>query len=166
MTLMPAAHKIEIADQQNQEIDPDPLIRSVAAILTDHDVASSEISLAFVDDPMIRQLNRKYLDHDYETDVISFVLDWCERDRALVGQLIVSTDTAQAKGKEVGSSLSEELALYVIHGTLHLVGYDDKDEDSAAEMRLAEKEYLARLGFEHRGFSDDASDSQTQEDEG
>lgn len=163
---MPTEHKIEIADQQNQEVDPDPLIGSVAAILTDHDIASSEISLAIVDDPMIRRLNQQYLDHDYETDVISFVLDWSEQDRTLVGQLIVSTDTALTKGKEVGASMAEELALYVIHGTLHLVGYDDKDEVSAAEMRLAEKEYLARLGYEHRGFCDDASDSQTSGDKG
>jgi len=164
--LKPTAHKIEIADQQNQDLDPEPLIKSVEAILDDHDVAASEISLALVDDPTIRELNRQYLDHDYETDVISFVLDWNEQDRSLVGQLIVSTDTAQNKGAEFGLSMFEELVLYVIHGTMHLVGYEDKDSASAAEMRLAEKDYLARLGIEHRGFADDGSGSQSPRSEG
>lgn len=144
--------KIEIADQQEQEFDPEPMLRSVTAILNDHEIDSAEISLAVVDDPAIRELNKQYLDHDYETDVISFVLDWDPTAAHLVGQLIVSSDTAATLAAEVGGSMQEELLLYVIHGTLHLVGLDDKDPGSAAEMRLAEKKYLEIEGVSHRGF--------------
>lgn len=151
-TLPEAPYKIEIADEQSHEIAAGPIINSVTAILNDHDIATAEISVAIVDDPTIRQLNRQYLEHDYETDVISFVLEWDEIQGRLVGQLIVSTDTAASLAGEVGGSMGDELLLYVIHGTLHLVGYDDKAPDSAAEMRVAEKKYLKRLGIEHRGF--------------
>ena len=145
-------HIVEIADQQSLEFDSAPLISAVHAIADDHDIKIAEVSIAVVDDPAIRVLNRQYLDHDYETDVISFVLDWNENDSRLLGQLIVSTDTATSLAAEIGGTMQDELLLYVIHGMLHLVGYDDKQPALAAEMREAEKVYLNRLGVEHRGF--------------
>ena len=145
-------HTIEIADQQNAEFDADPLIAAIQMIADDHEIGRAEISVAIVDDPTIRQLNQQYLQHDYETDVISFVLDWNETARALLGQLIVSTDTAAMLAQDVGSTMQEELLLYVIHGMLHLVGYDDKQPAAAIEMRAAEKAYLSRFNIQHRGF--------------
>ena len=150
-------HKIEIADEQSQPVDCDPLISVAQKILTDHEIARSEISIAIVDDPAIRKLNKQYLDHDYETDVISFVLEYEEAEQRLVGQLIVSTDTAARLANEVGGSMQDELLLYVVHGTLHLVGLDDKDPADALEMRAAEKRYLAAMGVEHR-WEDAASE--------
>lgn len=143
-------HKIEIADEQSQPLDPDPLIAAVKQILTDHEIVSSEVSIAVVDDPAIRSLNKQYLDHDFETDVISFVLDHDEEVGSLSGQLIVSSDTANRMAGEFGGSMQDELLLYVVHGTLHLVGYDDKDPADAREMRVAEKRYLRSFGVEHR----------------
>ena len=147
-----ASHKIEIADQQSLEFDAAPLISAVQAIADDHHVKIAEISIAVVDDPTIRVLNRQYLNHDYETDVISFVLDWNEECSRLLGQLIVSTDTATTLAAEIGGTMQDELLLYVVHGMLHLVGYDDKQPALAAKMREAEKVYLNRQGVEHRGF--------------
>jgi len=144
MTLNQTSHTIEIADQQNAEFDAAPLIAAIQMIADDHEIGQAEISVAIVDDPTIRDLNRQYLEHDYETDVISFVLDWNEDTGALLGQLIVSTDTAATLAEDVGSTMQEELLLYVIHGMLHLVGYDDKQPAAAIEMRAAEKEYLSR----------------------
>ncbi len=155
-------HKIEIADEQSQPLDPDPLIAAVEQILIDHQIASSEISIAIVDDPTIRSLNKQYLDHDYETDVISFVLECDEDLGSLAGQLIVSTDTAGRMATEIGGTMQEELLLYVIHGTLHLVGYDDKEPTEASEMREAEKRYLHSFGIEHR-WSPPESDAETDD---
>ena len=152
MAIHPTPHTIEIADQQNAEFDAEPLIAAIQMIADDHEVVRAEISVAIVDDPTIRQLNQRYLQHDYETDVISFVLDWNESAGTLLGQLIVSTDTAATLAQDVGSTMQEELLLYVIHGMLHLVGYDDKQPAAAIEMRTAEKEYLSRFNIQHRGF--------------
>ena len=152
MAINPTPHTIEIADQQNAEFDAEPLLTAIQMIADDHEVVRAEISVAVVDDSTIRQLNQKYLQHDYETDVISFVLDWNETAGTLLGQLIVSTDTAATLAQDVGSTMQEELLLYVIHGMLHLVGYDDKQPAAAIEMRAAEKEYLSRFNIQHRGF--------------
>jgi len=125
------------------------ILQAPGEILSDYGVSSSELSIALVDDIAIRELNRKYLDHDWETDVISFVLDEQEESgiRKLVGQLIVSTDTAQRVAQEVGSSFESELMLYVIHGTLHLCGLDDHEADDIAEMRSEEAKYLNQFGY-------------------
>ena len=162
MTFNQKSHTIEIANQQHAEFEADPLIAAIQMIADDHEICRAEISVAIVDDPTIRELNRKYLKHDYETDVISFVLDWNENTGELLGQLIVSTDTAATIANDVGSTLQEELLLYVIHGMLHLVGYDDKHPAAAIEMRAAEKEYLSRFDIQHRGF-DNESKNRTNE---
>lgn len=154
-------HKIEVADEQSQEVDCDPLISVVQKILDDHAIAKSEISIAIVDDPAIRKLNKQYLNHDYETDVISFVLDVDESIGYLTGQLVVSTETAARMANEVGGTMQEELLLYVVHGTLHLVGFDDKDPLDAEEMRSAEKRYLHAMGIEHRWSTSSSNDSTT-----
>lgn len=146
-------YKIEIADEQSQAIDEKSLISVVDRILTDHEIAQAELSIAIVDDPAIRQFNKQYLNHDYETDVISFVLDYDPTIQFLVGQLIVSTDTAARLAAEVGGTMQDELLLYVIHGTLHLVGFDDKSATDAEAMRAEEKKYLATKGVEHRGWN-------------
>lgn len=140
-----SALKIEIADQQRLNVHPEPLIEIASAILADHGVAQGELSIALVDDPTIRDLNKQYLNHDWETDVISFVLE--EGESWLTGQLIVSTDTARRVAEEINSSFEAELALYVAHGTLHLVGFDDLEDEAAIEMRAAERKYLQQFSI-------------------
>lgn len=151
-----STYKIEIADEQSQPFDDEPLKSAVNKILTDHGIIRSELSIAIVDDPTIRQLNKQYLNHDYATDVISFVLEYDEEAGFVAGQLIVSTDTATNMATQIGHSMQDELLLYVIHGTLHLVGLDDKQPGAAAEMRLAEKKYLADFGVEHRWLDEES----------
>ena len=138
---------IEISNQQSLPIDERSLLEIARAILSDHQVRRGELSIAVVDDPTIRKLNKQYLNHDYGTDVISFVLDQDEDSGRLDGQLIVSADTALREAPDAGWPFEAELLLYVVHGTLHLVGYDDKEPSHVPEMRAAEEEYMARLGF-------------------
>jgi probable rRNA maturation factor len=117
---------------------------AVVGILDESSIASAEISLAIIDDATIHQINRQYLDHDYATDVLSFVLE--QEGDHLVGEIVASAETAQAVSTEYGWNAETELLLYVIHGTLHLVGYEDATEDDRAEMRRLETHHLARLG--------------------
>ena len=141
------SHRIEISDQQQRPVDFEDCISVARMILDDFGFDQSEISIALVDDPTIRDLNKQYLNHDYETDVISFVLE--ESDTALTGQLLVSTDTAEKMGQQIGVPMQHELLLYVIHGMLHLVGFDDTDPESVEKMRAAEADYLGRFGIKH-----------------
>jgi probable rRNA maturation factor len=129
-------------------VDEESLRRVVADIVHDSTFDSAAISLAVVDDATIHELNRRYLEHDYPTDVLSFLLD--DDSGHLEGEVIISADTAARVAEEIGWPLAAEQMLYVIHGTLHLVGYNDTTSEDAAEMRTAEVRYLALFGYEGR----------------
>lgn len=94
-------------------------------------------------DQVIHHINREFLHHDYPTDVISF--PYALAVPVVEGELIVSIDTAVAQAADAGWSVAEELLLYVIHGTLHLVGYDDLDDADRAVMRQAESKAMSLL---------------------
>ncbi len=100
-------------------------------------------SISVVDDPTIHRLNREHLDHDWPTDVISFVF---ENDGGEVdGEVIASVDTAARLALQAGWSTADELLLYIIHGLLHLAGMDDIEAEDRERMRAAESECLAAL---------------------
>ena len=122
----------------------------VRQIVTDQCVHSAEISIAIVSDEQIHELNRQYLQHDYETDVLSFNLGTESAGFELSGEIVVSADTARRCAQERNIKVIDELTLYVIHGTLHLLGFDDKSEAERKKMRAAEREYARLFGLEYR----------------
>lgn len=145
----PPGFEVDISDGQTHvPVDHAALRSLVEGVLRGEGIAAASISLALVDDSTIHRVNREHLSHDYPTDVISFVLS-DEDDPALSGELIVSTETAARVAAEIGAPAWNELALYVVHGLLHLCGYDDLDEESAATMREREDAVLAREGLEN-----------------
>ena len=117
----------------------------VVELLTDHGIRRGEISLAIIDDQTMHELNRRHLQHDYPTDVLSFVLE-TDGDH-LEGEVIVSADTAAQVAPTHDWPVEHELTLYVIHGCLHLVNYDDHSDDDRQNMRTKELHYLARAGI-------------------
>lgn len=135
-------------DHPSHQLDEARLHRAVAAVLADAGIARGSVSIAVVDDPKIHELNRQYLAHDYPTDVLSFVLE--AQPGELEGEVIVSADTAARMAESFHWTADDELLLYVIHGTLHLVGYDDLDDEPRQQMRAAEQRYLALLGLTPR----------------
>src|SRR5438309_2013977 len=120
--------------------------RTAVAVLEGEDIREAEISLAFVDNSTIRQLNKRYLQHDEPTDVLSFPLSEAET-RRLVGELVIGAEVAKAQAENRGHPIQAELALYVIHGLLHLCGYDDEDAADAAVIHQRERLYLHQLGL-------------------
>lgn len=139
--------RVMIANEQSTlAIDEAQLEAAVRNVFHDSEYSSGIVSIAVVDDPTIHEINRQYLEHDYPTDVLSFVLE--DRSPHLEGELVVSTDTATSNAKEYGWPAHSELTLYVIHGALHLVGYRDKEPDDELEMREAETSHLLKLSLE------------------
>ena len=139
--------RVKIASPQ--EIVPLPfaqLREAARATLEGERVSEARISLAFVDNPTIHNLNRRYLNHDEPTDVLSFPLSGAGA-RCLEGEIVIGVEVANAQAEERGHDVALELALYVIHGLLHLCGYDDHSEKSRQEMRLRERHYLQQLGY-------------------
>jgi probable rRNA maturation factor len=138
---------IDVANEQSAlPVDAGRLRRAVRVVLKDAAVRRARISLAVVDDPTIRRLNRRYLGHRCATDVLSFNLD--DSAGILDGEVIASADTAVAAAPRFGWRPEDELLLYVIHGALHLVGLLDGTDGQRARMRRQELECLARFGLE------------------
>src|SRR5688572_23866304 len=136
---------IEITNEHTHAVDEYRLRRAVRAILEEEALESATVSVAIVDDATIHRLNKDFLSHDRPTDVLSFVLDRTES--ALDGEVIVSADTAAAASERFGWTAADELLLYVIHGTLHLVGNDDQDPEALRKMRTRERQFLADFGL-------------------
>lgn len=139
--------QLEVAltnQQQNHAFDARRLVSAAESALGDGEIRHAVVSVAVVDDATIHDLNRRFLDHDYPTDVLSFPLE--NRDRRLEGEVVVSADTAAREAEHHGWDLQQELELYVIHGCLHLIGMDDGDPDSRLAMRAAENKHMRAIG--------------------
>lgn len=116
-------------------------------IAQQYQLTHMEVSLAVVDDKTIHELNREHLDHDWPTDVISFLF---ESDGSYVdGEVIASADTARRLSEVAGWPPTDELLLYVVHGLLHLAGLDDVQPDDRRVMRQAELDCLTALQVEN-----------------
>jgi probable rRNA maturation factor len=160
---LPNSFAVSLANQQfHHAVNEQQLIDAARSVLQDSSFTSANISLAIVDDLTILELNRRYLNHDYPTDVLSFALE--EREGHLEGEVILSADTAHAEAAEIGWPAAAEQVLYVIHGTLHLVGYCDKSPNDVQKMRAAEAGYLRRLGidFPHQSRSSETDNSSSR----
>lgn len=145
---MDAIHvELDIAYHVENAADDSERFEKVARwIAQRYGIKSLVSSIAIVDDPTIHELNREHLDHDWPTDVISFVFEM--NDACVDGEIIASFDTARKLSEAAGWSAADELLLYVIHGLLHLVGLDDIDESDRQKMRLAEQECLHAMEIE------------------
>ena len=139
--------RISIASPQEiVPIDRGRMREAVRAVLDGEDVADAEISLAFVDNPTIHRLNQRYLQHDEPTDVLSFPLSEPNASR-LAGELVIGVEVALEQAASRDHDVQAELILYVIHGLLHLCGYDDHDDADRDAMRQRERHYLQQLGL-------------------
>ena len=99
-----------------------------------------EINYIFCPSNVHRQMNIDFVGHDYFTDIITF--DYCEGDK-LSGDLFISVDSVRENAIEYGTEFSDELNRVIVHGVLHLIGYDDHCEEDIAEMRSKENYYLS-----------------------
>jgi len=108
-----------------------------------------EISISFVDNEQIRELNRDYRGIDEETDVLSFPLDDSinREGPTLLGDIIISLEKAKEQSDDYGHSLEREIAYLAVHSMLHLLGYDHMEEDERLAMRSREKEIMKELGI-------------------
>jgi probable rRNA maturation factor len=124
------------------------LRKAIRAVLRRHGVISARISVALVDDAAMAQLNRDHLGHHGPTDVLSFDLrDARNGKTAIDGEIVMSVDRAARQARQRGHTVEAELALYAVHGTLHLLGYNDRRKDDAKRMHAMEDEVLSSIGF-------------------
>lgn len=130
--------RLEITDRGRPRTDPALVRRVVRAALRHVDRPDLAVSLLITDDAEIAAIHGEYLGDPTPTDVISFALD----DGA---ELVVSRETARRCAREHGHTIGAELALYIVHGILHVTGYDDVRARDRVRMREAERAVMRML---------------------
>jgi len=136
-------------DHPSRQLDSTALHHTIRHVLDAEGATLVHLSIVLTGHDTVRRLNQSYLEHDYDTDVLAFSLRDgpapapSNTDETTVeGEVYVDLDTAAERHDEFGTSFEEEAYRYVIHGVLHLVGYDDATESGQAAMHDKEDQYL------------------------
>ncbi|MEE8190588.1 MAG: rRNA maturation RNase YbeY [Candidatus Scalindua sediminis] len=136
---------VEIANlQKHYEINKSK-IRKVVKVVLNKEVKSAKLSIAFVDNEEIKRLNERFLGSNEVTDVIAFPLN--NKEDILSGEIVISVETAVEVANRKKSNVEGEIILYLVHGILHLLGYNDNNKKNAKIMHEKESEILAFLGY-------------------
>ena len=144
--------------QKKQSIKTQTLERVAQKILSVLGCPDAELSIVLVDDGQIHEINRDYLDHDYPTNVISFAMrdgEGGELHPEILGDVVISTETAARDAAEAKTSFESELYFLLLHGILHLLGYDHErgTREDALLMEAREEEVFSIIRQEFLGFS-------------
>ena len=141
--------------QKRIPLKPQTILLAAKKILRHEKVKTVDLSIVFVLDSKIKSLNKKYLQENHPTDVLSFDFKSVTRgnheprvtnnESRINGEIIISADTALRNARAYQTSPQQEILLYVIHGILHLLGYDDHSPDDIQEMRRKEEELMSFL---------------------
>jgi len=140
---------IQIANLQHLAPIHRKTLRAICKRLLREHGKTADLSLCYVDNDTIRQLNAQYLERDEITDVLAFPLGegpGPEEDQ-LLGEIVVSAEKAVAEAAGRRIPVDAEIALYTIHGALHLLGYDDRTPAQKREMRRRERKALTEAGL-------------------
>jgi rRNA maturation RNase YbeY len=140
--------KVEITNLQSGNKVNRPLLRKVLMHTMREAEVSGTLSLAVVDSEEITELNRRFLGRAQPTDVMSFALQ--DETSDLFGEVVICADVAAQEAGERGIDFDSELALYALHGLLHLLGYDDETDQMREQMQNREQEILSQFGISIR----------------
>jgi probable rRNA maturation factor len=146
---------VQVDEQYEDRVDADALHRLAMLVLEAEGKGGPlELGIVVTNDDEVHALNRQYLGHDYKTDVISFGMEdemgdeveflTPEERPEYLGDVVISYDRAAEQAPEYGHDTEREVSLLMVHGLLHLLGYDDTDEESRDRMH-ARQEALVKL---------------------
>lgn len=136
--------RVEVAIRHGPiECDPEA-IRALVRTVLKGEGKDAELSIALVGDEEMAGLNRRYLGREGVTDVLAFPYE--SDERSLSGEIIVNAELAEREAAGRSHGPDDELTLYVVHGLLHLLGYDDREAEAAARMRERERAILETAG--------------------
>ena len=139
---------LDIPDEYNSDIDSVALQKNIQLLLIElHIPDTTEFSVAFVNDERIRELNQDFRGIDAPTDVLSFPSDEInpEDDTKYIGDIIISMDTVEKQSENARISHIDEIHLLIIHGLLHLLGYDHDTDENKDEMWKIQSRLLQLL---------------------
>lgn len=127
---------------QFPSIDQSTISRWIKQVAALHGRKTGTLNYIFCDDERMLEVNNKFLQHDFYTDIITF--DY-SNEKVISGDIFISIDTVKSNADELGASFENELHRVIIHGVLHLCGQDDKTPEDQAEMTRKENKALQIL---------------------
>ena len=135
---------IEIINEtKNYKINNSAIKKIVQDILNKEKAENQDVTIKLCTDNEIKKAHKKYFNQDTVTDVISFPMN----SDGYLGDILVSLDRASAVAPEFGNNFQQEFILYIIHGILHLLGYDDIDHKDKDIIKKKEQEYLGKINY-------------------
>lgn len=133
----------QFVDTTLPRLDKDLAKQWIREVVLHHGKTLGQICYVFCSDEHLLSINQAFLNHDFYTDIITFPTN--ESDTIISGELYISTDRIADNATQLGRPYDEEMYRVIIHGVLHLIGYKDKTDEDAAEMRRQENDSLAIL---------------------
>lgn len=150
-----SSHSIEVTVEapawRTAVTDPEAFCRRVVAEVLAREVAAVEVSVLLTDDAQVRALNRDWRGKDSPTNVLAFPAESAvpppgSRLPLLLGDVVVALETTRREAQAAGRPLADHLSHLLVHGTLHLLGYDHEEDAAAEAMEAREVELLGGLG--------------------
>ncbi|MBL8155700.1 MAG: rRNA maturation RNase YbeY [Anaerolineae bacterium] len=146
------AYTIDVLNEDTFPVNAARLRQAAEMVLSQHEIAAQTgLTIVIDDDQAVRDLNRQFRQIDAPTDVLSFPADAppveIEDEAPYLGDLIIAFPYASAQAEREGHELDDSLSLLVVHGTLHLLGYDHDTPERRAEMWAAQARALTALGI-------------------
>ena len=139
-------------DIEFPKINNDKVINWIELIISNNGKEKGDITFIFCSDNYLIEINREYLNHDYNTDIITFNYN---EENMVSGDIFISLETVTNNAKDYKVSFENELHRVIIHGVLHLIGFDDQTDEQQEEMTKKEEEFV-RLGLKSICFGSKA----------
>jgi probable rRNA maturation factor len=130
---------------QDSSINKREVHKLISSLMEEFNLTISFLSISFINSAKLKAVNKEYLKHDYETDVITF--KYSKKIKDIDGEILISFEEADRNSKKYKVTYGKELCRLVIHGMLHLLNFDDKDTKSKKIMKQMENELINRYNF-------------------
>lgn len=117
----------------------------ISAIAKEYTLTITSLSISFINSSELKKINKEYLNHDYETDVITF--NYSKQKKNIDAEILISFEEAKQNAKRFHVTYNKELLRLVIHGILHLLHFDDKNEKRKKIMKNEENKLINRFYF-------------------
>ncbi len=130
---------------QDTSVSKKAVHQLISSLKKEFNLTLSSLSISFINSMELREINKIYLKHDFETDVITFNYSKILKD--IDGEILISFEEAKYNSKKFNVSYGKELCRLVIHGMLHLLNFDDKDRKRKKIMKQEEKKLIYKFNF-------------------
>ena len=132
---------VDLHNKSNIDLDQESIRRLLELVLSDNKHQAAEINIIITDDDSLRLMKKEYFDQDVYTDIIAFNID----EDPFEGELYISHDRVSDNAKKFDQTFEGELKRILIHGTLHLCGFDDQTKEDKSRMTSMEEDYLKKF---------------------